>query len=403
MTNNVSRKIFPYQQFNGLCARFVDELNNPTGAINFILLYAYNRVGKTRLSMEFKNYTKHKNQNQANTLYFNAYTEDLFYWNNDFINEGQDPKLLINSESRFFSGLKDLAVESKINEYLQRYANFDFIIDYQNWSITFYRQNDQNRQPIKISRGEEVIFIWCFFLAFYKLVLENHISYQWVKYIYIDDPVSSLDDNNTIALACDLAYLLKQSQDKLKVIISSHHGLFFNVMCNEMKRYKHKKYFLYKDKVEEDKYYLQSTDEVPFFHHIANLAEIKQAIDSGNLYTYHFNIMRNVLEKTSSFLGYNDFSVCLSGFNDEVLYARALNLLSHGNHSLYEPREMSQDNKDLLKQIFDIFISKYSFNLPNLTIEHIENVICCHFYFYGICRTIMSFPPKKNWGGIIQN
>lgn len=355
-------KIYNYQRMNGLVTRIKDDLNN----LDFVLLYAYNGTGKTRLSMEFRDYLKRRNNNTAQALYFNAYTEDLFYWNNDFANEEQEPKLLINSESRFFSGLKDLALEEKINEYLQRYANFDFIIDYDNWFVTFYRQNDTDRQPIKISRGEEVIFIWCFFLAFYKLVLENHASYQWVKYIYIDDPVSSLDDNNTIALACDLAYLLKQSKEKLKVVVSSHHGLFFNVMCNEMKKYSHKKYFLYKNKT-DNKYYLQVTDEVPFFHHIANLVEIQQAVSSDKIYTYHFNMMRNILEKTSSFLGYDDFSACLSGIDDEVLYARALNLLSHGNHSIYEPREMNEDNKDLFKAIFNNFLAKYPFNLSNLT------------------------------------
>ncbi|MCT8674218.1 anticodon nuclease, partial [Glaesserella parasuis] len=108
-------------------------------------------------------------------------------------------------------------------------------------------------------------------------------------------------------------------------------------------------------------------DEVPFFHHVSNLSELQKAVNNNQIYTYHFNIMRNILEKTSSFLGYNDFSDCLSGIDDEVLYARALNLLSHGNHSIYEPREMNEDNKELFKQIFEKFLAKYPFNLPNLT------------------------------------
>lgn len=198
------------------------------------------------------------------------------------------------------------------------------------------------------------------------MVSEKHESYQWVKYIYIDDPVSSLDDNNTIAIACDLAKLLKDNKDNFKAIISSHHGLFFNVMCNELKKQNHKKYFLYKNKT-TSQFYLQATDEVPFFHHVANLSELQKAINNNQIYTYHFNMMRSILEKTSSFLGYNDFSDCLSGIEDEVLYARALNLLSHGNHSIYEPREMNEDNKELFKQIFEKFLAKYPFNLPNLT------------------------------------
>ena len=344
----------------GLADRIRSDLNDQ----NFVLLYAYNGTGKTCLSMEVKSRNQRKNNNQTNTLYFNAYTEDLFYWNNDFINEGQEPKLLLNSESKFFNGLKELALEEKISFYLKRYADFDFRINYDDWFISFTNLNNPEKL-IKISRGEEVIFIWCFFLALCQLVSDQHESYKWVKCIYIDDPISSLDDNNTISIACDLAELLKNNQDKFKTIISSHHGLFFNVMCNELKKQKHKKYFLHKDKT-TNYLHLQSTDDVPFFHHVASLSKIQAAIDSDLIYTYHFNMLRSILEKTSSFLGYNDFSDCLTGIDDEVLYARALNLLSHGNHSIYEPREMNQDNKDLFKEIFQNFLDKYHFSLPQL-------------------------------------
>ncbi|MDP0384195.1 AAA family ATPase [Glaesserella parasuis] len=360
MSNN-QVTITKFQNMSKLATRMRDDLNNQ----NFVLLYAYNGTGKTRLSMEVKAQNQRTNDNVSNTLYFNAYTEDLFYWDNDFINDGLEAKLFINSESRFFNGLKDLSLEDKIRFYLNRYAEFDFIIDYNSWFISFTHPNNPDKL-IKISRGEEVVFIWCFFLALCQLVSEKHESYQWVKYIYIDDPVSSLDDNNTIAIACDLAKLLKDNQDNFKAIISSHHGLFFNVMCNELKKQNHKKYFLYKNKI-TNQLYLQATDEVPFFHHVANLSELQKAVNNNQIYTYHFNMMRSILEKTSSFLGYNDFSDCLSGIEDEVLYARALNLLSHGNHSIYEPREMNEDNKELFKQIFEKFLAKYPFNLPNLT------------------------------------
>ncbi|MDE3931229.1 hypothetical protein NUS50_05695 [Glaesserella parasuis] len=230
MSNN-QVKITRYKTLKGLATRIRDDLNNQ----NFVLLYAYNGTGKTRLSMEVKALNQRTNDNVSNTLYFDAYTEDLFYWDNDFINDGLEPKLFINSESRFFNGLKDLSLEDKIRFYLDRYAEFNFIINYDSWFISF-SYPDEPDKLIKISRGEEVIFIWCFFLALCQLVSEKHESYQWVKYIYIDDPVSSLDDNNTIAIACDLAKLLKDNQDNFKAIISSHHGLFFNVMCNELKK-----------------------------------------------------------------------------------------------------------------------------------------------------------------------
>ena len=36
-------------------------------------------------------------------------------------------------------------------------------------------------------------------------MLDGAEAYKWVKYIYIDDPISSLDEHNAIAVANHLA------------------------------------------------------------------------------------------------------------------------------------------------------------------------------------------------------
>ena len=74
-------KIHRFTSLRGLATRLRDDLNS--GNQDFVLLYAYNGTGKTRLSMEFKDAGKRKNQGQPDTLYFNAFTEDLFSWDND--------------------------------------------------------------------------------------------------------------------------------------------------------------------------------------------------------------------------------------------------------------------------------------------------------------------------------
>lgn len=353
-------KIYKYKNHQKLVTKLRDDFLN--GGNDFILLYAYNGTGKTRLSMEFKEVGKREKGQDKDTLYFNAFTEDLFHWDNDL--DGDSARTLqINNQSHFFDGFKELALEEKISEYLRRYATFNFKIDYDNWKISFNRGEDN--QNIKVSRGEENIFIWCFFLSIAQLAIDEHASYSWVKYVYIDDPISSLDDNNAIAVASDLSYLLKSNKDKIKTVISSHHSLFFNVMCNELKQFKHKKYFLYSNK-DTNEYSLQATDDTPFFHHVSMLYDLQKAVDSGKLYAYHFNMLRNVLEKTSTFFGFKDFSDCIKGIEDENLYARALNLLSHGRYSIYEPKEMVQDNKDLFKKILEAFLNRYKFDLPEL-------------------------------------
>jgi wobble nucleotide-excising tRNase len=179
------------------------------------LLYAYNGTGKTRLSMDFRTAGKvwdaDGNVTNRDTLYFNAFTEDLFFWDNDLETDTQRV-LKINQESKFFDGLSELEMESRIKPMLNRYADFNFFIDYDNWTIRFEREvrNDDHTETIdfiKISRGEENIFIWCFFLAVAQLAIDKQEKYNWVKYIYIDDPISSLDDHN--AISNHLASMLK--------------------------------------------------------------------------------------------------------------------------------------------------------------------------------------------------
>ena len=354
---NGQPKVYKYTTLRGLINRLRDDLNNQ----DFVLLFAYNGTGKTRVSMEFKERGKRKRGIERDTLYFNAYTEDLFHWHNDLENDSQR-HLIINSDSKFFNGFKQLALEDKIFAFLERYADFDFRIDYQQWTITFSRDGNDH---IKISRGEENIFIWCVFLAIVELAIDGADAYAWVKYLYIDDPISSLDDNNAIAVASDLAKLLEKGKERFKTVISSHHGLFFNVMCNELKRFSHKKYFLHRPG-NSSAYTLRTTTDTPFFHHVAMLSEIQNAVESGNLYTYHFNMLRSVLEKTSTFFGFDDFSSCVHGIEDEDLYARALNLLSHGKYSAFEPKEMMDDTKNLFESIFRGFTNRYKFDLPDL-------------------------------------
>jgi hypothetical protein len=371
-----------YQSLRNLVKRLRDDLNNPTKPTQIVLLYAYNRTGKTRLSMEFKDAGKRKNNGNADTLYFNAYTEDLFVWEND-LDADTSRYLKLNPNSSFFNGLKDLALDEAIAGYLSRYADFDFDIDYAAWKVSFRKDDTED---IKISRGEQNIFIWCLFMAICERMLDGHISYQSKKYLYVDDPISSLDDDNAISVACDLAKLLRRAASRkdnngapapIKVIFSSHHALFFNVMCNEIGRTKegepkvtHKRYFLHRPNG-DGVYTLRATEDTPFFHHVATLAELQRAADpnTGKLYTFHFNALRSIMEKTASFFGHSEISFCLKALDNEddrALYNRALNLLSHGKYAIYEPTEMGDDNKDLFRSILRDFVTKFQFALPEI-------------------------------------
>ena len=318
----------------------------------YILLFAYNGTGKTRLSAEFKTLGQTLNEETgektADTLYYNAFTEDLFYWDNDLEND-TDRFLKLNSDSRFFSGLKELEMESRIRPFLHRYADFNFTIE----------GVSQRIDNIKVSRGEENIFVWCFFLAIMQLVVDKEESYSWVKYIYIDDPISSLDDNNVIAVASHLANLMSDAD--IKVVISSHHTLFYNVLCNEIKNPER---LFFQRLTKNGLYILKDTSNTPFFYHVALLKELKKVADSGKIYSYHFNILRNVLEKTAAFHGYQHFSSCLRIDNDDdfIVHKRMVNIMSHGNYSVFEPAPLADDNKEYFRNILENFLEDYKFN-----------------------------------------
>jgi hypothetical protein len=133
---------------------------------------------------------------------------------------------------------------------------------------------------------------------------------------------------------------------------------------------RYKRYFLHRP-VGHGDYTLRATEDTPFFHHVATLAELQVAAEpeTGKLYTYHFNALRSIMEKTASFFGHAEISFCLKALDNEedrALYNRALNLLSHGKYAIHEPIEMGEDNKQLFRRILRDFTRKFQFDLPDM-------------------------------------
>lgn len=369
----------PFADLNAIAAQFRTELANK----KFILIYAYNGTGKTRLSTAFRDLGRAVNEFgetiKRDTLYFNAYTEDLFFWDNDL--EGERQRVLeLNDNSKFFDGLRELEMEVKIGKLLNRYTNLNFYIDYERRknsdsmdsaprrlppAVSFFRERTTNGDPIpiKVSRGEENIFIWCFFLAIVQLVMDGAEAYNWVKYIYVDDPISSLDENNAIAVANHLAQMLTKADNSRLTVVSTHHPLFFNVLSNELGK-KARKYF-FKSGGSVGGYVLDDIDGQEFLHHLSTLVELNELQKSGALYTHHFNMMRRVMEQTANFFGMSSWKDCIKPENDDLdktLYERVLNVMSHGDYAVFEAKEMMDENKELFRKIFRQFIGIHPFN-----------------------------------------
>ena len=105
----------------------------------------------------------------------------------------------------------------------------------------------------------------------------------------------------------------------------------------------------------------QSSDS-PFSYHLYLKAELEKAIESGQLSKYHFNFLRNILEKTSTFLGYKKWGDLLPKTDDgrtNPYEARIINISSHSKHAGEEVAELTEDDKRVLaylvRQINDMY------------------------------------------------
>ncbi|WP_049495271.1 hypothetical protein [Streptococcus pseudopneumoniae] len=376
------------------------------------LLYAFNGSGKTRLSMAVKEKLDGdelgQNQNiridKKKIFYFNAFTEDLFFWDND-LQHDLDRKLNINQESIFLSYiLKDQGKENEIIDLFQDYLGIfpegnelrskqqiilpRFQADFKSvqFSKTYTAKNGNGEDEritedkIKISKGEESSFIWSIFYTFLNEIIltknEDQESFPNLKYIFIDDPVSSLDDRKIIEMAVDLASLIKESKFEkatgtvhessgLKFIITTHHPLFFNVLFNELKSDSCSRFVL-EHKLHlttgDETYHLKETSDSPFAYHLKVIDIIDEAIKENQLEKYHYNLLRSLFEKTSTFLGYRSWEEIIPESEKDKVHRRYLNLFSHDKQSVEEFPDITEDDKEQFKVIYKKFMETYYFN-----------------------------------------
>lgn len=372
------------------------------------LIYAFNGTGKTRLSMEFKELIDPKGAaGEASTdekpriLYYNAFTEDLFYWDNDLVGDTKR-KLKIQSNSYTAWVLKEQGQDQNAIAHFQRYThdkltprfNEEYKIKndgeaettmkaFSEVTFSFERGNEaQAEKDIKISKGEEGVFIWSIFYSLIEQVIDvlnvadrndrETDLFDLLQYVFIDDPVSSLDENYLIALAVDLAGLIKSSTSDLRFVITTHNPLFYNVLCNEFNNPDsvsgwesgdYRKCRMVKHADETYDLAIQPND-APFSYHLYLHTQLKEAITTGNIQKFHFNFLRNILEKTSTFLGYGKWQDLLPRNDDgrPNPYAnRIINLSSHSKHAGEEVIELTEDDKRVLGFLFDDLNQRFRF------------------------------------------
>ena len=385
------------------------------------LIYAFNGTGKTRLSQEFTDLIAPKEVNEETqeeqrikVLYYNAFTEDLFYWDNDLdgdivrklkIHPNSFTNWILKDQGQAFNIITNFQhytsdkLTPRFNETYTTKDKGDNEISVEAYSeITFSIDggNSDRIGNVKISKGEESNLIWCVFHSLLEQVIEvlniaessdrDTNQFNDLQYVFIDDPVSSLDDTHLIELAVNIAQLIKSSQSPdLKFIITTHNPLFYNVLFNEFNnadtRYNYKAKHCEKKRLEKlddgtFNLHIQSKDS-PFAYHLFLLKELEKVAQSDDIQKYHFNFLRNILEKTSTFLGYVDWKELLPNEAEgsrEGYYNRIINLSSHSKFSGEEVSVLTTQEKDVLKhlgrEITRIYNFKSNTNQP-VTVQNV--------------------------------
>ena len=350
------------------------------------LIYAFNGTGKTRLSKEFKNVNFPQNEEEESEdtrikiLYYNAFTEDLFSWDNDekklkikvnsftewiLKDQGQDQNIITSFQQ--FSGSK---ITPKFNEENLILANGESSENKRFSNVEFLYSDDGGLNNIKISKGEESNFIWSIFYILMEEVLielnKSELEYDDtnpfhnLEYIFIDDPVSSLDENHLIELAVNLSKLIKSSTSNVKFILSTHNPLFYNVLYNELGlKSKKGSYMLIKN--EDGSFGLDEKhgdSNKSFSYHLYLRDTIKNAIDNNDISKFHFVLLRNLYEKTANFLGYSKWSELLPEDGREAYVSRIMTFYSHSSLSSEQIAEPTDPEKQTVNLLFNHLIDK---------------------------------------------
>jgi wobble nucleotide-excising tRNase len=226
------------------------------------------------------------------------------------------------------------------------------------------RGDDQSLDNIKISKGEESSFIWCFFYSLLEQIIaildipetgqRPSKKFDNLEYVFIDDPVSSLDDNHLIELAVNLAELIKKSNN-LKFVISTHNPLFYNVLYNELGN----KACYMLNKFEDSTYEIiekKGDSNKSFSYHLFLKTTIEEAINSNNIQKYHFTLLRNLYEKTANFLGYPQWSELLPD-DKQTYYNRVIQFTSHSTLSNEAVAEPTEPEKQIVKFLLDHLVN----------------------------------------------
>ena len=330
------------------------------------LIYAFNGTGKTRLSIEFKKIAEKNDPEKTNFISYNAFTEDCFYWDNN-IENNHKLKIRPNEDINwiFKDEGKDQEIVTNFQEYVNNKLTPNFKEDFSEVDFSLESGDDDSIENIRISKGEESNFIWSIFYILLKQIIESlndkennsDNKFSQLKYVFIDDPISSLDENHLIELAVNLADLIKKSKNGLKFIITTHNVTFYNVLYNELNS--KECYLLNKD--EKGKFSLDELEgdsNTRLSYHLHLKQKLEQAIKRKKIEKYHFTLLRNLYEKTASFLGHRRWKNLLPD-DKEKYYDRIIQFTSHSTLAETQTSKSSPNETQTVERLLKHLINNH--------------------------------------------
>lgn len=346
------------------------HIKNDLDSDKDVLLYAFNATGKTRLSRTFDSNT------DSTALCYNAYIEDSFIWDND-------EKILKFVKNEVFSLIEENGLDQKVVDAFKMCTGtkIEPYIDFTAQTIEFKLATGDNESVnnIKVSKGEESIFKWALFYVLINDVLqercENSEAFGNLKYVIIDDPITSLDDYKVCSIASQIIDLIKTSRKNdlnIRFLITTHHLMFFNIIKNEflnaLELKKEKKLFYVMEKNENEIKCYDVKGNKSLVYHLQQLRLIKKSIDRDDFTKNLFNVLRSVLEKMAVILGYDHWNAMFSELKEKnsveyEMLVNSLNMNSHNQYSDIDSEKLSEDQKTIFITGFNFFIDKYKIKL----------------------------------------
>lgn len=353
---------------NEITDKIIESYYNKT-----LLVYANNGIGKTRTS-----YLLRSKFNSDEVLCFSAFFEEYFVWKYD--DETNEYCIEINdNDSIIHDAIINNGLESEINKnfinLVRKKININFEQDVSKVSkITFSLTTGDDTQVnnIKISKGEETLFIWSIFYSIVDQRLSDIIDgndYN-LKYIIIDDPVASLIEENIVSIAVQIRNDITTKISKIHemnkcmgLFISTHNRIFWNLLFNEIRINKDQCKRLV---IEDGQYKLKNQNDSPFGYHIELKQKILNNIKNGTISKVDFHNFRIILEKIENFYGYSKWEYFLNeSLSRKGDLVRLINYYSHDKNDDLEEKNVNFDDQKLFIDYFNQFLEDYKWEVKD--------------------------------------